>query len=431
MKRDIFGKLLEWKAKKRRLPLVLCGARQVGKTYSLKKLGETQYESCAYVNFMTDEAKLILEGGYDAKRFLADLSLLTHTKVEPGKTLVILDEIQEVPALLPLMKALAEDASEYHVCAAGSYLGIAFHAGESFPVGKVELLDMHPLSFIEFMEAMDEEGLANVVRSLDFDTMHRFSDRLERLLRQYYFVGGMPQAVVEFLEADQDYSAARMVQRRLLAQYDKDFSKHTKQDEVERIRLAFDSIPAHLGRENKKFIFGHIAKGARAREYETALQWIIDSGLSTRVYRVDKLAIPLKFYRDLSAFKLFLPDVGLLGATMETEAKDVMLSNKGLVEYKRALTEQYVCQQLVAAGNTPYYWSADGGGTAEVDFVLSKQGEVIPLEVKAEENLRAKSLRVLHEKTGLNGVRTSMSPYREQDWMINVPLWAIGAYFEK
>lgn len=430
MKRDIAAKLLEWKQKKRRLPLVLCGARQVGKTYSLKEFGASHYDSCAYVNFMDDEAKLVLEGGYDARRVLADIAIFTRTKIEPGKTLVILDEIQEAPEILPLMKAFAEDAGDYHVCAAGSYLGIAYHAGLSFPVGKVELLDMHPLSFLEFMQAMDEKGLADVVRALDFDTMDRFAGRLERLLRQYYFVGGMPQAVVDFLEGDQDYEAARAVQKELLSQYDKDFSKHAKNSEVERIRLAFDSIPVHLGRENQKFVFGHIAKGARAREYETALQWIVDSGLATRVYRVDKLAVPLKFYRDLSAFKLFMLDVGLLGAAMEIQPADVMLTNKGLEEYKGALTEQYVCQQVVAAGNVPYYWSADKGGKAEVDFVLSMKGEVFPLEVKAEENLRSKSLRSVYDRTGIRGTRTSMSGYREQDWMTNVPLWAIGSYFK-
>ncbi|MEG0418260.1 MAG: DUF4143 domain-containing protein, partial [Gordonibacter sp.] len=243
------------------------------------------------------------------------------------------------------------------------------------------------------------------------------------------FVGGMPKAVSEFREGGNDYALARAVQNDLLNQYDKDFSKYPKKDEIERIRLAFDSIPAHLGRENHRFVFGRIAKGARSRDYEIAIQWIVDSGLATRIYRVDKLASPLKFYRDLAAFKLFLPDVGLLGAAMGVRPDEVLLSNKGFEEFKGALTEQYVCQQLVAAGNAPFYWSADKGGKAEVGFVVAKEGKVVPLEVKAEENLRAKSLRVIYEKTGLHGVRTSMSDYREQDWMTNVPLWAIGAYF--
>lgn len=428
MERDIFTLLSKWKDKANRLPLILCGARQVGKTYALKKLGERHFDAVAYVNFMDDGASRVLEGGYDVKRTLSNIGILTRTTINPGKTLVILDEIQEAPSLLPLMKAFAEEASEYHVVAAGSYLGIAYHAGSSFPVGKVEMVDMYPMTYLEFLEAMGESSLAEAVRNLNFDIMRSFSDRLQRLLRQYYFVGGMPRAVADFIESDQDYSAARQVQKSLLSQYDKDFSKHPESGEIERIRLAFDSIPAHLGRENHKFVFGHIEKGARARAYETAIQWIVDSGLATRVYRVDKLAGPLKFYRDLSAFKLFLPDVGLLGATMEIEPEDVLLSNKALEEYKGALTEQYVCQQLVAAGKTPYYWTASG--TAELDFVVTMKGTVVPLEVKAEENLRAKSLRVVYEKTGLHGVRTSMSDYREQDWMTNVPLWAVGAYFE-
>lgn len=427
MERDVYEVLERWAAAERRLPLVLCGARQVGKTYALQELGRRSFSSCAYLNFMDEGAQAVLEGGYDARRALDNIGIYTHTKIIPGQTLVVLDEVQEAPAVLPLMKAFAEDAPEYHVAAAGSYLGIAYHAGESFPVGKVQMVDMHPACFLEFLGAVGEGELARLVRSQDFGRLAPFEDRLRRLLREYLYVGGMPQAIVAFMDGDRDYQAARAIQSALLQQYDRDFSKHPAPHEVERIRLAFDSIPAHLGRENHKFVFGHIARGARAREYETAIQWIVDSGLATRVYRVDKLAKPLKFYRDLSAFKLFLPDVGLLGAAMEVDASDVILSNAALEEYKGALTEQYVCQQLVACGITPYYWTS--GATAELDFVVSRREGVVPIEVKAKENLRARSLRLVHERYGLHGVRTSMSGYREQDWMTNVPLWAIGACF--
>lgn len=429
MERDIFQDLVAWQQKENRLPLVLCGARQVGKTYILKEFGRRCFDSCAYMNFMDERSKKVLEGGYDAKRALANIEIYTGVKIVPGKTLIILDEIQEAPVLLSLMKAFAEEAAEYHVVAAGSYLGIALHAGKSFPVGKVELVNMYPATYLEFLGAIGEERLAAVVRNLDFDTMQIFSDRLQRLLRQYYYVGGMPRAIEVFIEGNEDYAAARSVQEELLRQYSFDFSKHPTAREVERIRLAFDSIPAHLGRENHKFVFGHIAKGARARDYDTAIQWIVDSGLAIRVYRADKLVSPLKFYRDLSAFKLFLPDVGLLGAAMEVNVRDVLLSNKAFTEYKGALTEQYVCQQLVAAGNVPYYWSSSG--SLEIDFVVAKDGAVVPIEVKAEENLRSKSLRTVYEKTNLRGVRTSMSDYRDQTWLVNVPLWAIGAYFAK
>ncbi len=427
MEREISRVLDRWVSSKRRLPLVLCGARQVGKTYILQDLGRRLFSSCAYVNFMDEGAQAILEGGYDARRALQNIAIYTRTKIVPGKTLVVLDEIQEAKDALPLMKAFAEDAPDYHIAAAGSYLGIAYHAGASFPVGKVRMVDMYPASFLEYLRAAGEGELEGMVRSLDFERIAPFEDRLRRLLREYLFVGGMPEAVVSFLEDDRDFASVRAVQERLLAQYDRDFSKHPAPREVERIRLAFDSIPAHLGRENHKFVFGHVARGARAREYETAIQWIVDSGLASRVYRVDKPRKPLKFYRDLSAFKLYLPDVGLLGAAMEVEAADVLLSNSGLEEYRGALAEQYVCQQLVSCGLTPYYWTSNA--TAEVDFVVGHGGGVVPIEVKAEENLRARSLRVLCDKYGLRGIRTSMSNYREQDWLTNVPLWAIGAYF--
>lgn len=428
MYREIMGKLTEWAARTRRMPLVLCGARQVGKTYALNQLGET-FEHYAYVNLMAEEARVLFKPGYNVRRVLENISIYTGSPVEAGKTLIVVDEIQEEPKALTLMKAFCEEMPDLHVAAAGSYLGMTHHAGFSFPVGKVEMVDMYPMTLVEFVRASGEEQLADLLRSLDFDQLAVFQDRLERLLRRYYYVGGMPKAVYDFIRGGEDYGAARRVQQQLLADYDSDFSKHISDNrEVERVRLAFDSIPAHLGRENHKFVFGHIAKGARAKDFETAIQWIVDSGLATRVYRVDKLALPLKFYRDLSAFKLYHLDVGLLGCAMETEPKDVILSNKALMEYKGALTEQYVCQQLVAGGASPYYWTSTSGG-AELDFIVRHEGKAVPLEVKAEENLRAKSLRLACDRYQLHGYRTSMSSYRRQDWMTNIPLWAVGEYF--
>ena len=429
MRRAISDTLLEWKSRPGRHPLVLCGARQVGKTYALKEFGTANYAQVAYIDLMSDEAKRVFGGGYDAARSLEHISLSCGVRVEKGSTLVIIDEIQEVPEALSLMKAFAEQTPEQDIVAAGSYLGVSLHAGKSFPVGKVELVDMYPMSFREFLWAMGEEQLADLLDTRDFERCSLFSDRLERLLRQYYYVGGMPEAVASFVGGNSDYTAARRVQNGLLLAYDHDFSKHISDErELERTRLAFASIPAHLGRENHKFVFGHIARGARARDYETSIQWIVDSGLAHRVYRADKPGEPLKFYRDPSAFKLYLHDVGLLGAAMEVDARDVLLSNKALEEYKGAMTEQYVCQELVAAGISPYYWTASSGGTAELDFLFSKDGAIIPLEVKAEENLQAKSLRLFCSTYGLHGYRTSMSGWREQDWMTNVPLWAVGAF---
>ncbi|WEV73079.1 ATP-binding protein [Bifidobacterium sp. ESL0790] len=424
--------LKAWKNDSHHSPLVLCGARQVGKTYILKKFGKSEYQSCAYVNLMEDTAKNVFSAGYDAKRVMENIGILTQQSIVPGKTLVIIDEIQEVPSAMTLMKAFREEMPEQDIVAAGSYLGITLHAGVSFPVGKVEMLDMYPMTFMEFLHACGEQLLAEAVERLDFEKIMPFSKRLERYLRQYYFVGGMPEAVERFISGDghEDYEAARKIQMRLLDAYNADFSKHVSDPtEAERIRLAFDSIPAHLGRENHKFVFGHIAPGARARQFETSIQWIIDSGLANRVYRVDKLVKPLKFYRDLSAFKLYLHDVGLLGATMHIKARDLLLSNTALEEYKGAMTEQYVCQQLVANGVSPYYWTAGDSRPGEVDFIIEHEGVVAPLEAKAEENLRAKSLKSLCSRTGLHGYRTSMSGYREQDWMTNIPLWAVGPYF--
>lgn len=432
LKRDIMTRLEAWSRSKHRRPLLLCGARQVGKTYSLKELGRERYDSCAYLNLMDTAARSVFDSDYDAPRILENIEIYTGVKINPGHTLVIIDEIQEEPRALAMMKAFAEQTPKQHVAAAGSYLGLSYHAGRSFPVGKIDSLDMYPLTFIEFLQANGQDALADIVRSLDFDRMNTFTDRLERMLRRYYFVGGMPQVVGEFLDGDNDYTAARERQNALLSDYDNDFSKHkgdAPEIDVERVRLAFRSIPTHLGRENHKFIFGHIAPGARSTQYETAIQFIVDSGLAYRVYRISKTQLPLREYEDLSAFKLYMHDIGLLGAAMNVNARDILLSNTGLEEYKGAMTEQYVCQQLTATGRTPYYWTS-GKGTAEVDFILQYDGHPAPLEVKAEENVHAKSLRMLCTDTGLHGYRSSMRGYREQDWLTNIPLWAIGAYFD-
>lgn len=432
MRRDVMRRLETWSKAKRRRPLILCGARQVGKTYALRELGRTGYDSCAYLNLMEPAARSVFAPGYAAAQVLENIGVFTGVKIVPGRTLVIIDEIQEVPGALTLMKAFAEETPDQHIASAGSYLGIAHHAGASFPVGKVDMVDMYPMTFLEFLEACGQDTLAGIVRSLDFGRAEVFSERLERELRRYYYVGGMPEVVAEFLDGGGDYRAARERQLALLSDYDSDFSKHASEArdlDTERVRLAFRSIPSHLGRENHKFVFGHIAPGARRAQYETAIQFIVDSGLAYRVYRVDKPQLPLRDYEDLSAFKLYMHDVGLLGAAMDVDARDVILSNSALEEYKGAMTEQYVCQQLVACGRTPYYWTS-GRGTAEVDFVLRRDGRPAPLEVKAEENVHAKSLRMLCGQTGLHGYRSSMRGYREQDWLTNVPLWAVGAYFD-
>lgn len=430
MFRDIDDKLNAWSKDPNRSPLVLCGARQVGKTYALRALGERRYESCAYLNLMREDAKAVFAPGYDAATVLDNIGIYTGSPVVPGRTLVVLDEIQEVPSTLSLLKAFKEETPDQHIATAGSYMGVAYHAGRSFPVGKVDLRDMHPLTFLEFLRAVGDGALADVVHDLDVEKSMVFDARLQRRLRQYLYVGGMPEAVSLFASGNGDYAAARAKQRELLTDYDRDFSKHiADSDMLGRVRLAFDSISSHLGRENHKFIFGHISKGARTKDFETAIETITDSGLATRVYRVDKPAVPLRDYRDLSSFKLYLVDVGLLGASMDVQLADVLLRNDALTEYKGAMIEQYVCQQLVAAGVTPYYWSRRDS-QAEVDFMVSRDGRPAPLEAKAEVNVHAKSLRTLCADTGLHGYRSSMLGYREQDWMTNVPLWMVGAFFD-
>lgn len=429
MFRDIDAKLDAWVSSSNRSPLVLCGARQVGKTYALRALGKRRYENCAYLNLMRQDAKEVFAPGYDAAAVLDNIYAYTGVRVVPGRTLVVIDEIQEVPAALSLLKAFKEETPGQHIAAAGSYMGVAYHAGKSFPVGRVDLTDMHPMTFLEFLRAVGDGPLADVVQELDTRRAMTFEERLQRRLRQYLYVGGMPEAVSLFVSGGNDYAAARSKQRELLADYDRDFSKHIADPGMlGRVRLAFDSISSHLGRENHKFIFGHISKGARAKDFETAIETIADSGLATRVYRVDKPAMPLRDYRDLSAFKLYLLDVGLLGASMDVELADVLLRNDALVEYKGAMIEQYVCQQLVAAGVTPYYWSRSDS-QAEIDFIVKRDGKPAPLEAKAEVNVHAQSLKSLCSRTGLRGYRTSMLGYREQDWLTNVPLWMVGAYF--
>lgn len=430
MFRTIDHWLDEWAGGHNRSPLLLCGARQVGKTYALKALGKRRYDHCAYLNLMQEDARQVFTPGYDAQAVIDNIHAFTGVPIIPGKTLVVIDEIQEAPAAITLMKAFKEETPGQRIAAAGSYMGIAYHAGKSFPIGKVDLKDMHPMSFLEFLHAVGDAALAAVVGQLDVERAELFTNRLERRLRQYLYVGGMPAAVAAFTAGNNDYMGARAVQSQLLGEYDKDFSKHITDGRLlERARLAFDSIPAHLGRENHKFIFGHVQRGARARDFEEAIEVITDSGLANRVWRVDKPMLPLRNYRDLSAFKLYSLDVGLLGADMDIDLADVLLRNDALVEYKGAMIEQYVCQELVAAGVTPYYWSRSNA-QGEVDFVVKYQGKPAPLEAKAETNVHAKSLRRLCDETGLHGYRTSMKGYREQDWLTNLPLWMVGAFFD-
>ncbi len=430
MKRDIFSDLLKWRDDPYRKPLILKGARQVGKTWILKHFGETCFQNVAYVNFDSEPlAKNLFEEDYDIDRILLMLQSITGVKIEAGKTLIILDEVQEVKRGLHSLKYFCEDAPQYHVVAAGSLLGITLAKGESFPVGKVNFLEMHPLSFNEFLLAVGEEALSQTLLSADHSLISLFHTKYLNLLRQYYYVGGMPEVVADYAQR-RDLSSVRQKQAEILAAYRRDISKHTSETESVLIGQVLNSIPSQLAKENKKFIYSVIKKGARAAKYELAIQWLIDAGIVQKVSRVNAIRMPLKFYEDLSAFKLFLLDCGLFGCMVDAPAGQMIATNSIFTEFKGAFTEQFVHQQFTAQGKKLYYWSSETS-PAEIDFVLQTDDGVTPIEVKATENVRAKSMREYirnHPEDHLKGLRFSMHGYKEQDWMINLPLYAIATF---
>lgn len=427
MERFLMDDLVGWKNSVRRKPLVLNGARQVGKTWLLMEFGARHFESVAYVNLDNNLGLASqFDVGYDLPRILLMIQAESGQRVIPGKTLVVLDEVQECPKALTSLKYFCENAPELAVVAAGSLLGITFHEGTGYPVGKVDMLDLHPLSFREFLDATDNPMLREVVDSGDKQLLGSLAAKFRELLKQYYFVGGMPEAVATFVESA-DLSAVRAVQEGVLFGYERDILKHLGAAGAERALSAWRSLPAHLGQENKKFVFGHIGEGARARDYRSAITWLTQAGIATRVPRVSKPGVPLSAYADESAFKLFSLDVGLLCALSRLDASSIVDGNALFTEFRGALTEQYVCQQLVSDCNlSPCYWSAENS-RGEVDFLVQRGGRVYPIEVKAEENLRSKSLRAFSGRyPGTVPRRFSLSGFCDQGWMRNVPLYAIG-----
>lgn len=427
MERDALKKLEEWKSSSSRKPLVIRGARQVGKTWLMKEFGRRQYEQTVYVNFeKSKRLHTLFEGDLDVKRILTGLQVESGVTIRPENTLIIFDEIQEVPQAITALKYFNEDAPEYHILVAGSLMGMAVHAGISFPVGKVMFMELYPMTYREFLLAAGERELIHLLREEDWGLIRAFKEKFIERLRQYYFVGGMPEAVQTFVE-DRNFREVREIQRGILDTYELDFSKHAPVRLLPRIRMAWNAIPAQLAKENRKFIYGLIKKGARAKDYELAISWMEDCGQVHKVNRISKPAIPLKAYEDAYAFKLFLVDVGLLGAMGDLDAGTLLEGNAVFSEFKGALTEQYVFQQLISQRSFVIkYWSSERA-TAEVDFVLQYGGSIIPIEVKAEENLKAKSLKIYKEKFHPPlALRFSMSDYREQEWLVNVPLYGIG-----
>ncbi|WP_303113730.1 ATP-binding protein [Leyella stercorea] len=425
MERSIYSSLKKWKESPTRKPLILQGARQVGKTYILKEFGAREYSEVVYINCDDNNDMQNMFVDYDVDRIIRSLSAISGVSIKPSTTLLILDEIQEVERGLASLKYFCEKAPEYHVAVAGSLLGITLHEGTSFPVGKVDMLYMYPMDFEEFLLAMGKEQLVELLRNNSWAALTPLRGMLTELLRQYYFVGGMPEAVKTYVERG-DIWEVRSIHSKIIDAYRNDMSKHVPKQQVQRINMVWNSIPSQLARDNKKFIYGALRKGARANDFEIAIQWLVDSGLVHKVHRISKPVVPLKFYEDMVSFKLFLLDCGLLGALSETPPEQILIGDNVFEEYKGAFTENYVLQQLKSLPRTFVYYYSNDNSTLEIDFVVQHDAHIIPIEVKAEENLRAKSLRqFVTDNSGLHGVRFSMSDYREQDWLTNVPLWAV------
>ncbi|MBP5304953.1 MAG: ATP-binding protein [Lachnospiraceae bacterium] len=428
MDRIAYLKLVNWKNKKNRKPLIINGARQVGKTWLIKEFGRKEYENMAYIN--CDEMPEIQNAfsDFDTARLIRFFSALTNTTINPEKTLIVLDEIQRVPIALTSLKYFCENAADYHIIVAGSLLGIGLHEGTGFPVGKVDEINLHPLSFEEFLMALGKEALLKQIREHRWEELYPLSQTLIELLRQYYYVGGMPEVVLNYCQT-QDLLQVREIQQQILSDYKRDFSKHVPSEILPKVNMVWDSVPAQLAKENKKFIYSSVKKGGRAKEFENAIQWLIDAGLLGKVCKVTKIEKPLKFYEDKESFKLFVVDLGLLGAMSEVSAKDVLVNNNAFTEYKGAFTEQFVYQEIHSLDQKVYYYSKENS-TLELDFLIQKE-HLYPLEVKAEENLKSKSLKSVYDVDNtLKPCRFSMAGYKEQDWLVNVPLYATKEWID-
>ena len=430
MYRGKINSLKEWKMNPSKKPLVFLGARQVGKTWLIKEFGRTEYRQMLYINFDDKDApRNIFMQNFDIKRLVTELELYTGLKITPEDTLIVFDEIQTAAHGITSLKYFNENAPQYQIIAAGSLLGVNIHPGESFPVGKVNILELSPMSFYEFLLAMGETGLARILNEKLWDYSPTFADKFKEFLRYYFYIGGMPEVVADFSQ-HRDWKNARRIQNEILVSYRNDFSKHAPKDILPRVNLVWQSIPAQLAKENRKFFYGVVKEGARAREYEMAIQWLIDSGLLHKVYSVSKPALPLAAYQDLSAFKIYHNDIGLLAAMSNLNAKTLLNGDTVFTEFKGALTEQFVFQQLLLDKNlSVHYYQINN--RLEIDFVIqNEEDEIIPVEVKAGENLEAKSLKkYCEERKPKKAIRTSMSNYREEEWLTNVPLYLIGNYF--
>lgn len=427
MERIVYQDIIKWSKNKERKPLILNGARQVGKTWLLKELAKKEYAKTAY--FVCRKNPLLKEvftQDFNIDRILRSLRALSNVDITPEDTLIILDEVQDIPEAIEALKYFYEEAPTYHIAVAGSLLGVSLHKDVSFPVGKVDEINVYPLNFKEFLLAKGEIEAFKLLQNKDFTTTNLIHDKYIELLRQYYYVGGMPEVVNEYIQTE-SLKKVREIQLSILKGYEKDFSKHAPKEQVPRIRLVWQTLPSQLFSENKKFIYGSLREGARAKDFEIAIQWLVDAGLVYKVPLCKELKLPLKVYEDFSAFKLFTLDVGLLGAMVETEAQHVLIKNNIFTEYKGGMTEQFVLQEMKSNGNVNiFYHKPDDGTRLEIDFLIQKDGTYLPIEVKAEQNVRANSLSNLLKSTPtLHAVRYSMKPYIEQENLTCIPLYAV------
>lgn len=430
MYRKIYDDLCQWKDDPQRKPLVLEGARQVGKTWILREFGKKNFENMVYINCDHNPQTEGLFRDFDTERILRYLSAISGQTIIPGKTFIFLDEIQEEPLGLTSLKYFCENAREYHIAVAGSLLGLSVHEGSGFPVGKVDELKIYPMTFCEFLRALGKEKLAELMDTENPENISDMAETYIELLRQYYYVGGMPEAVDEYART-QNLQRVRRIQSRIIGDYDADFSKHIPAALLPKVRMVWNSIPSQLARENKKFIYGALKKGARAKEFEEAIEWLKDAGLIYQVTRVNSLSRPLNFYENPGAFKMYLSDLGLLGAMTQTDPADILTKNTGFTEYKGAFTEQYVAQELIATMHHKLHYFARDDARMELDFAC-QAGKVLAIEVKAEENLNAKSLKSILEKhPEVIGLRISMSRYRRENNLINLPLYLVEPWFRK
>ena len=431
MRRYLYKELEKWSHSEDRRPLVLLGARQVGKTWLLKEFGSRRYKNVAFVSFdRNDAAVQLMTTEKSAEKLLRGLSAITGVDITPGDTLVILDEIQDCPIALTRLKVLAEDARDYHIAACGSLLGIALHEGVSYPVGQVDEMYLYPMTFGEFLLANGKDKMQGFLAESDWTMIHALSSEYIDLLRQYYYVGGMPAAVKAYVEG-KGLNAVRTQQKQILDDYDRDFSKHAPARVVPRIRMVWQSIVSQLTKENKKFIFGAMKKGSRASEFEEAIQWLTDAGIVYKVNRVNAVQMPLKFYEERDAFKLFILDVGLMGAMADVPAGQMLVADNIFKEFKGAFTEVYVMSQLRTT-HVPVYYHSVERSRIELDFIIQLCDNVYPVEVKAEENVKAKSMKMfIDSNPHLKGIRLSMKNFEDQSWIENIPLFAFQEYLSR